>query len=193
MIRGKGKVFNVPYRRKRKGHTTYKKRIKLLMFGKHRFVVRKSLKNLNASIVEYNSKGYKVLFTVTSKTLVKLGWKGDKGNLPSAYLIGMIAGKKAKEKGISEAILDLGLNKSSKGSRIYAALAGALDSGLKIPANPEILPPKERISGSHIAKYAMSIKSTPKYEAQFSDYLKKGLMPEDFVKHFTEIKGKING
>ena len=189
----KGEIFTVPFRRKREGRTYYKKRLKILLSDKYRLVVRKSLKNIHASIVKYNPKGDKVLVTVNSSSLSKLGWKGGTGNLPSAYLTGFLAGKKSVENGIKEAVLDIGFSNSVKGSRIYAALAGALDSGLKIPANLEILPPKERISGSHIAKYAMSIKSTPKYEAQFSDYLKKGLMPEDFVKHFTEIKGKING
>ena len=189
----KGEIFTVPFRRKREGRTYYKKRLKILVSDKYRLVVRKSLKNIHASIVKYNPKGDKVLVTVNSSSLSKLGWKGGTGNLPSAYLTGFLAGKKSVENGIKEAVLDIGFSNSVKGSRIYAALAGALDSGLKIPANPEILPPKERISGSHIAKYAMSIKSTPKYEAQFSDYLKKGFMPEDFVKHFTEIKGKING
>lgn len=189
----KGKIFTVPFRRKREGRTYYKKRLKILISNKHRFVVRKSLKNLHASIVKYNPKGDKVLVAVSSKSLSKLGWKGGTGNLPSAYLTGFLAGKKSLEKGVKEAVLDIGFSNSVKGSRIYAALAGALDSGLKIPANQEIFPSKERISGTHIAKYALSLKSDRlKYKAQFSGYLKKGLMPEDFVKHFTEIS-KIAG
>ena len=189
----KGKILTVPFRRKREGRTYYKKRLKILVSSKYRFVIRKSLKNIHASIVKYNSKGDKVLVTVSSSSLGKLGWKGGTGNLPSAYLTGFLAGKKSVENGVKEAVLDIGFSNSVKGSRLYAALAGALDSGLRIPSSPEILPSKERISGSHIAKYALSIKSTPKYEIQFSDYLKKGLIPEDFVEHFTEIKGKING
>ena len=190
----KGKIFTVPFRRKREGRTYYKKRLKILLSNKYRFVIRKSLKNFYASVIEYTPKGDKVLFTVDSKTLSKLGWKGDSGNLPSAYLIGFIAGKKAIEKGVDEAVLDLGFNNSTKGSRLYSALAGAIDSGLKIPSNPEVLPEKDRLSGYHIAKYAESIKNNkPKYEKQFSNYIKKGLNPEDIVKHFNEIKGKING
>jgi hypothetical protein len=37
-----------------------------------------------------------------------------------------------------------------KGSRIYAALKGAVDAGLEIPYNPEVLPDDSRISGEHI-------------------------------------------
>ena len=189
-----GNIFTVPFRRKREGRTYYKKRLKALLSNKFRFVVRKSLRNFQASIVEYNQKGDKVIFTANSKILAKLGWKGDTGNLPSAYLIGMLAGKKAVEKGINEAILDLWFNNSVKGSALYAVLAGAVDAGLKIPFSPEVLPSKERISGDHIAKYAYLLRNDKtRYEKYFSNYLKRGLNPEDTVKHFNEIKGKING
>jgi len=190
----KGNVFTVPFRRKRQGRTYYRKRLKILMSNKSRFVVRGSLKNFQASIIEYSAKGDKVLFTIDSKALTKLGWKGDNGNLPSAYLIGAIAGKKALENGIKDAVLDLGFNNSTKGSRLYAALAGAVDAGLKIPFNPEVLPSKDRISGEHIAKYAQQLESNEsRYKRQFSNYIKKGLNPVDIVKHFNEIKVKIHG
>ena len=182
------------FRRKREGKTHYKKRLKILLSNKFRLVLRKSLNSIKASIVQYDAKGDRILFTVDSKTLGKFGWKGHTGNLPSAYLTGMIAGKKAVKKGVKEAILDIGLNNSTKGSRLYAALAGAIDAGMKIPSNTEVLPSIERISGGHISKYAKFIKNDkPRYEKQFYDYIKKGLNPEDIVEHFNEVKGKING
>lgn len=184
----------LPFRRKREGKTHYKKRLKILLSNKYRLVVRKSLNATKASIVQYDTKGDKVLLTIDSKNLGKLGWKGNTGNLPSAYLAGMMLGKKAVQKGIKEAIADIGLNNSTKGSRLYAALAGAIDAGMKIPLGTEVLPPKERLSGEHISKYAQSIKNDKKrYERQFFDYIKKGLNPEDIVRHFNDIKGKING
>src|SRR3989338_5057513 len=187
-----GKIFTVPFRRKRHGRTYYKKRMKILMSNKYRFVARKSLKNLKASIVQFAPKGDRITVTVDSKALAKIGWKGGNGNLSSAYLTGYIAGKKAQEKGIKEAVFDLGFNKSVKGSRLYAALAGAIDSGLKIPFDQEIIPSKERIAGEHIAKYAQLLKNDrAKYEKQFSDYIKRGLAPEDLVRHFNDIKNKI--
>jgi len=190
----KGKIFTVPFRRKREGRTHYKKRLKILLSSRHRFVVRKSLRNLQASIIQYNPKGDKVVITINTKYLNTFGWKGSTGNLPSAYLIGYIAGKKALQKGVKEAVLDIGINNSVKGSRLYAALAGALDSGLKIPHNQEVLPSIDRISGEHIMKHAQLLKNDRmRYEKQFSDYIKRGLAPEDIVKHFNEIKGKIHG
>jgi len=190
----RGNIFTVPFRRKRQGRTYYKKRMRILLSSRPRFVVRKSLRDIKASIVEYGVKGDKVMLTVSSKALKNFGWKGDNGNLSSAYLVGFLAGRKSTEKGIKEAIFDLGFSNSIRGSRLYAALAGAIDSGLKIPFDQEILPSKERISGDHIAKYAHLLKSNKeKYEKQFSNYLKRGLAPEDAVKHFNEIKGKIHG
>ena len=184
----------LPFKRKREGKTHYKKRLKILLSNKFRLVVRKSLNGIRVSIVQYEANGDKILFTIDSQSLNKIGWKGNTGNLPSAYLTGMMLGKKAVQEGIREAILDMGLNNSTRGSRIYAALAGAIDAGLKIPLGAEILPPKERISGEHISNYAKSIKNDKsKYEKQFYDYIKKGLNPEDIVEHFNEIKGKING
>lgn len=189
----KGNNMTLPFRRKREGKTHYKKRLKMLLSDKFRLVVRKSLNSTRASIVKYDSKGDKVLFTIDSKNLSKIGWKGNTGNLPSAYLAGMMLGKKAIKGGINEAILDIGMNDSTKGSRLYAALAGAIDAGLKIPLGAEVLPPKERISGGHISRYAKSIKDDKaKYEKQFYDYIKKGLNPEDIENHFSEIKGKIH-
>ena len=188
------KVITVPFRRKRQGRTYYKKRMKILMSDKYRLVVRKSLKNFYVSVVQYNPKGDKIVFTVSSKSLSKYGWKADNGNLSSAYLSGLLAGKIALGKGIKDAILDLGFNTPTKGSRLYAALAGAADAGLKIPLGPEVLPSKERISGEHIAKYASMLKNDKsKYERQFSNYIKNGLEPENIVKHFNEVKVKING
>jgi large subunit ribosomal protein L18 len=188
----KGKIFTVPFRRKREGRTYYKGRMKILMSGRQRLVARKSLKGMQASIIEFNPKGDKVIVTVNSKSLAKLGWKGYSGNLSSAYLTGYLLGKKAKEKGTSEAVFDIGFSNSVGGSRLYAVLAGAVDSGLKIPHNPEILPSKERLSGEHITKYAQHLKSnSEKYSKQFSEYIKSGMAPEDFVKHFNEIKSKL--
>ena len=188
------KIFTVPFRRKRQGRTYYKKRLKILMSDKPRFVVRRSLKNFIASIIQYEPKGDKIILTVNSKILGKYGWKADSGNLPSAYLIGFMAGKKSINKGVKEAILDIGFNNSVKGSRLYAAVAGALDAGLNIPFEKEMLPSKERLCGEHIAKYAQLLKSDKsKYHKQFSSYIKRGLSPEDIVKHFNEVKGKVNG
>ncbi|MEM7816816.1 MAG: 50S ribosomal protein L18, partial [Candidatus Aenigmatarchaeota archaeon] len=114
-------------------------------------VIRKSLDNISVQFIRYNPNGDQTIASAFSTELKKFGWTKT-GNIPAAYLTGLLAGKKAKEKNITEAVLDLGLQASTKGSRIYAALKGVLDAGLSIPHSKEILPSDERIRGEHISK-----------------------------------------
>jgi large subunit ribosomal protein L18 len=143
------KVFVVPFRRKRKGKTNYKKRLHLLKSGKLRLAIRKSNKHLSAQVVRYGDKGDTILVSASSKELTKFGWKLSTNNLPAAYLVGLLIGQKAKGK---EVILDLGLQTPAKGSRIYSLVKGAIDAGLKIKTTDDIFPSEDRISGKHISE-----------------------------------------
>jgi len=147
------KKYHVTYRRKRQGKTNYKKRLRLLQAQKPRLVVRPSLKNMTVQIIDYDAKGDKTLISVSTSELAKLGWKFSLGNIPSAYLVGILAGKRAKDKKIESAILDVGMRQITKGSRISASLKGAVDAGLDIPHSKEILPDEKRLKGDHIEKY----------------------------------------
>jgi len=189
-----GPTYLVKFRRRRKNITDYRKRLKLLKSKKPRLVVRRFLNNIIAQITLYNEKGDKTLLTVHSKILEKkYGWKGHRGNLPTAYLVGLLAGLEAKKKGIEEAILDIGRFRSTKENSLYSALKGIIDAGLNIPYNEEILPSEDRIKGEHIKNYALMLKEKEpeKYNKQFSRYLKNGLEPEKIVEHFEEVKNKI--
>ena len=141
------------FKRKKLGKTDYRKRLRLLLANKPRLVVRKSLKNILGQIVEYGDKGDKVILSAHSSELKKYGWEGNKGNIPSSYLVGLLVGTKAKKKDIKELILDMGLQNSVKGSRIYALLKGCIDAGLNIPHSKDILPIEDRIKGKHIEKF----------------------------------------
>ncbi|MFH1126316.1 MAG: 50S ribosomal protein L18 [Candidatus Altiarchaeota archaeon] len=148
-----GPRYQVGYRRKRDHKTNYKTRIRILQSGLPRLVVRPSNKHMLVELVTYRQDGDHVDATSTSKELVKNGWKHGTGNLPAAYLTGFMCGIKGRKKKIEEAILDFGMNTSVKGSRIYAALKGALDAGLKIVHDEKMLPPEDRIKGVHIASH----------------------------------------
>jgi len=142
----------IPFRRKREDKTNYKKRIKLLLGEKPRLVIRKSLKNLVMQIVEYDQKGDKIIVSAhTHELMKKYNWKYTGGNLPSAYLTGLLIGKKAIVKKCKEAIVDLGMQSPMKGTRLYAAIKGAIDAGMQIPHSKENFPTPERIRGEHIA------------------------------------------
>jgi large subunit ribosomal protein L18 len=185
---------NLEFRRKREGKTDYKKRLKLLLGRKTRLVIRISLKNIVAQLVDYNEKGDKIIVGASSKEIEKkFGWKANRNNLPAAYLTGLLIGKKAVKMGLKEAILDLGLVDSVKGGKVYAAVNGVIDAGLNIPVSEEILPDKKSVEGAHIADYAKKLlkDDKTKYEKIFSSYIKNGIKPEELPKYFEETKKKI--
>jgi large subunit ribosomal protein L18 len=164
MIKMKRKLptYKMPFNRRRKGKTNYKKRLKLLVSKTPRLVVRKSLNYITAQIINFGPKGDITLASATSKELKKLRWKFSFDTVPAAYLTGLLLGKKAREKGISEAILDSGLYPSTKGSRIYAVVKGAIDAGLKVPVNPEVFPIEDRLTGKHLSKFNEKFQILPK-------------------------------
>jgi large subunit ribosomal protein L18 len=187
----KTNIYTMQFRRKRKGLTNYRKRLKVLAAKRPRLVVRRSLKNIQAAIVGYDKKGDIVKASSHSSNLKKFGWVYGTGNLPSAYLVGFLLGKRINPK-FDEVILDIGLHKSVSGSRIYAVLAGILDAGLKVPHSKEVLPSKERVMGKHIMDYAELIKKdTGLFKKQFNSYSKNG-HTFDLVKKFEEVKDNIN-
>jgi large subunit ribosomal protein L18 len=137
------------FRRRREEKTDYKRRLALLKSKKTRVVVRKSLSNITVQFVDYFTSGDKTVACANSTELKKFGWTST-GNVPAAYLTGLLAGKKAREKKVDEAVLDLGIQIKTKGSRLYAALKGVVDAGVNVPHSPEILPSEDRIRGKHI-------------------------------------------
>ncbi|MBU0628307.1 MAG: 50S ribosomal protein L18 [Nanoarchaeota archaeon] len=147
------KNYSVGFKRKRMGKTDYRKRLAILSANKPRLVVRKSLNNILAQVVEYDEKGDRVIVSSHSAELKKYSWDKNCGNIPSAYLVGLLIGSKSKKKNIKEMILDLGSQKSIKGSRVYSLLKGCIDSGVVIPHSKEILPSGDRINGKHIKNF----------------------------------------
>lgn len=145
-----GPRYRVPFRRRREGRTDYRQRQRLLRGRVPRAVVRISHRNANVQLISYDEVGDKVLAAATSKELTKLGWTGATGNLPAAYLTGYLAGKRAMQNGVDEAVLDIGLKGPARGSAVFAALKGMLDAGVQIPHGEEVLPAPERINGAHI-------------------------------------------
>ncbi|AGK60145.1 LSU ribosomal protein L18P [Archaeoglobus sulfaticallidus PM70-1] len=180
----RGPRYRVPLRRRREGKTNYRKRLKLLLSRKPRLVVRITNKMVIAQIIEYSPEGDRVIAHADSYELQKLGWKGDANNTPAAYLTGLLIGKKAQKAGVSEAVLDIGLKTPTRGSRVFAVLRGAVESGLEVPHSEEVFPDDSRIRGEHIKAY---------YEQAggFKGYEKRGLSPSQLPDHVDEIKSKI--
>ena len=190
----RGPRYRVPFRRRREGKTNYHKRLKLLKSKKPRLVVRKSLNHHIAQIIVYDPKGDRTIVSAHTRELIRdFSWKGHTGNTPSAYLLGLLIGYKAKKAGVEEAILDIGLHPPTRGSSVFAVLKGAVDAGLNVPHSEEIFPEDYRIRGEHVAEYAKALKQEDEtlYRKQFGGYLVKGLEPEKLPEHFEEVKAKI--
>lgn len=186
-----GKTRTVPHRRKRSGRTDYKKRLATLKSEKPRLVIRKSLKHITAQLIEYHPDGDRIIASAHSRDLVKMGWNGYTANTSAAYLVGFLIGKRALQKKIKTAVLDIGL--ASKGSKIFAAVKGAVDSGLEVPHEPSILPKDDRLNGSHVATYAAALKKDlATYQQRFSRYHLMKANPEDIKMQFEQLKKKIS-
>ena len=143
----KGPRYRVQYRRRREKKTDYVAR-RTLATAKHpRLVVRFSNQNILVQVIKSEIEGDYVLSYASSHNLYDLGWLGSKKNAPAAYLIGLIAGKKALAIGIDAANLDIGLSRATKGSNIFAVVKGAIDAGLNIPSDSDMIPPPDKING----------------------------------------------
>ena len=169
------------FKRKRLGRTDYKNRLVLLKAGQPRLVVRKFNKNLLAQVVEYHPDGDKVLASFHSRSLLKnYGWKVSRSNLPTGYLVGLGLSKKAQQKGVKTAVLDLGLYSIEKGTVFFSVVKGVIDGGIKVPCDPKMFPDDKRISGKHIVDYALIAKEKiKKYD------------PNLLLSEFEKIKEKI--
>jgi large subunit ribosomal protein L18 len=189
----KGSQYNLAYRRRRKALTDYAMRRRLVLSGLPRLVVRPANKHITVQVVEAKVKGDLVLASAHSSELKKYSWRGTGGNVPAAYLTGTLAGYRARTKGVQTAVLDVGTRPVTIGSRMFAAMSGAVDSGLKVPHGDEIIPAKDRLRGEHIAAFGKLLSQKPDlYQKRFSNYLKQNLKPEEVPAHFDEVREKIS-
>ncbi len=189
----RGSQYNLPYRRRRNGTTDYASRKRLVLSGLPRLVVRPASKHITVQVIEAKAKGDVVLASAHSSELRKYSWRGAGGNVPAAYLTGSLAGYRARTKGVQTAVLDIGTRPVSIGSRMFAAMTGAVDSGLKVPHGDEILTAKDRLRGEHIAAFGKLLSQKPDlYQKRFSNYLKQNLKPEEIPAHFEEVREKIS-
>ncbi|MBU1120841.1 50S ribosomal protein L18 [Candidatus Micrarchaeota archaeon] len=185
----KTSTFKMKFKRRMKGKTDYSKRLGLLKSKKPRLVVRKSNNNVLTQIIEYSSSGDKVLVSGHSKELKKLGWKMHKGNIPAAYLTGMLCGLRAKKKNVSEAVLDIGRLTPVHGSVVFAVLKGVVDAGISIPFDEKAFPSQERVSGKEIQKYLSSLSEEEK-KKRFPAYVKEGIEGK-IAEHYEETLKKV--
>lgn len=182
-------------RRRREGTTDYRSRKRIITSQKPLLVVRFSNKNVSSQFMKPTPRGDSILSSAHSKELKKLGWRGSPKSTPACYLLGMLAGKKAKGSGIDEAVLYTGLIPFVKGGRVAAFVKGVVEAGVQVPVGEEVFPSEERLTGAVTAGYAASLAKAGKsdYERAFSGLLKVNFKPEDYPQEFGKMRAAILG
>jgi large subunit ribosomal protein L18 len=147
---------------------------------------------MSVQLIKAEPAGDQVMVSAQSSELKALGWKAACGNMPAAYLTGLLIGTRAKAKGVNNAIIDIGLSARGAGSRIFAAAKGALDGGLSIRVDKKVLPNEDRLYGKHIVSYSKLISAQPEvYKKRFAGYLRNNLKPEELEENFATVQAKI--
>jgi large subunit ribosomal protein L18 len=182
-------------RRRRAGITDYRARKRAITSQAPLLVVRVSNKNVLTQFIKPRVGGDQVIASAHSRQLAGVGWNGSTKSTPACYLLGLLAGKKALQNGVKEAILYCGVVPFVRGSRTAALVKGVIDAGVSVPFGEEALPDQARLTGKTIAGYAASLAAEDKevYQKRFSGLLKRGFNPEDYAANFDKAKAAISG
>ncbi|PIO00849.1 50S ribosomal protein L18, partial [Candidatus Pacearchaeota archaeon CG09_land_8_20_14_0_10_30_9] len=83
--------------------------------------------------------------------------------IPASYLTGYLVAKKILKDKLKEPIVDLGMQRVIKKTKIFAFIKGLIDGGIKIKCGKENFPEAERLSGKStkedISKIVQEVKS----------------------------------
>ncbi|KAJ7700144.1 hypothetical protein B0H17DRAFT_1196131 [Mycena rosella] len=190
---------------------------------KYRLVVRFTNKDIICQIAYARLQGDFVLVSAHSRELPRYGIKHGLTNWAAAYATGLLCARRAltklgladKYEGVTEAdgtltmtevldeedaprpfkaFLDVGLRRTSTGSRVFGAMKGASDGGIFIPHSDKRFPGydpeskeldsevlKKYIFGGHVAEYMESLEEEDdeRFKKQFATYLADGVGSED--------------
>jgi len=200
---------------------------------KYRFVVRITNSDVITQITYAKVKGDFVVSAAYAHELPRYGMPVGLTNYAACYSTGLLLARRLltklkladKYKGNPEingedynvqeiadaprpfvALLDVGLRRTTTGSKIFAAMKGATDGGLEIPhserrfvgydeeskkLNAEIL--KKYIFGGHVADYMKKVleDDAEKYKRTFSQYIKNGLKAESLEASWKKVHAAI--
>jgi len=188
---------------------------------RYRLVVRFSNKDVITQITYAKITGDFILASAYSHELPRYGVPAGLTNYAATYATGLLLARRLlaklkladKYQGKTEitgddynveaitdgprpfrALLDVGLRRTTTGSKLFAALKGATDGGLDVPHNekryvgydkeqkkldPAVL--RAHIFASHVADYMKKLKdeNAEAYALQFGSYIKEKIKPED--------------
>jgi len=203
---------------------------------KYRLVARITNKRVICQIVYATILGDRVLCQATSPELEKFGVPGGYTNYAACYATGLLIGRRAlqivgqdsdisgveectaeefhvededNEKKPFKVILDVGIQRTIPGHRIFAILKGAADSGLHIPHSVKKFPGftegdnkgeyeydaaahLERILGTHVSEYMEMLKEEDpdRYKQVFAKFIDAD-QEEDIEDMYKDAHAKI--
>lgn len=204
---------------------------------KYRFVVRITNKDVICQVVSSKIIGDEVHCTAYAHELSRYGLDVGLTNWAACYCVGLLCARRmlkkvgldemykgcaetdgdffeieeSEEKRPFKCFLDVGLRRTTTGSRVYAALKGAVDGGLHIPlretgkqfpgysVNREGDPKFDAkrclkyIMGGHVKDYMEKLEEEKpdQYAARFSSYIAKGIKSDDLEDVYTKVHAAI--
>ncbi|CAD6884965.1 unnamed protein product [Tilletia controversa] len=202
---------------------------------KYRLVVRFSNRFITVQVVHAKIVGDVVLTQASSRELPRYGIKYGLSNWPAAYATGLLAARRAltklkladKYEGVTEpdgtmaevealegedeprpfkCYLDVGLKRTSTGSRVFGALKGASDGGIFIPHSEKRFPgydPEAKeldadtlrsyIFGGHVAEFMESLEEEDdeRFKKHFARYLADDIGSEDMEEIYEKAHAAI--
>jgi len=202
---------------------------------KYRLVVRFTNKDIIVQVIYARLQGDFVLTAAQSRELPRYGIKHGLTNWGAAYATGLLCARRAlhklgladKYEGVTEpdgtlkytealdeedaprpfkCYLDVGLKRTSTGSRVFGAMKGASDGGIFIPHSDKRFPGydaeaksldaevlKKYIFGGHVSEYMESLEEEDdeRFKKQFSTYLADGVGSEDIEEMYTNAHAAI--
>jgi large subunit ribosomal protein L5e len=200
---------------------------------KYRLVVRISNKDVITQIIFAKLQGDQVLTAAYSHELPRYGMPVGLTNYASAYATGLLLARRTlaklkladKYQGNTSvdgtdynvealadgprpfyALLDVGLARTSTGSKIFAAMKGAADGGVEVPhsetrfvgydkegskLNAEIL--RKYIFGAHVQEYMDKMKkeNPEKFNKHFAKYVAAKVNPAELPKLWEKVHKAI--
>merc|ERR1711981_1018858 len=191
---------------------------------KYRFVVRFTNKDIICQVISSKIKGDICHTAAYASELPRYGLKVGLTNYSAAYCVGLLCARRLLKKynldgkfiGTEEvtgefedsyvhgndedgpaafhALLDVGLKRTTLGSKIFAAMKGAFDGGLEIPHTEKKFygydpdekeydaeANKERILGGHVATYMNSLEEEEpeEFAEKFKKYIEAGITADN--------------
>merc|ERR1719198_2322508 len=199
---------------------------------KYRFVVRTTNKDVICQVIYAKITGDVCMAAAYSHELPKYGIEVGLTNYAACYATGLLCARRLLTKleladqyeGQTEpdgemflvehedgkrpftCVLDVGLVRTSTGSRVFGALKGAVDGGLNIPHSEKRFPGYDRegkeydaethkkyIFGGHVAEYMelLEEEDPERYQSQFAKYIEKEIEGDSLEEMYQEAHKKI--